>query len=455
MREYGSALKVIEDPLMEGMKEVGKLFGEGKMFLPQVVKTARTMKQAVEILTKDYGLSSNSEENSSSGKIILATVKGDVHDIGKNIVGVVLTCNGFNVIDLGVMVPPEQIIERAKSENADIVCLSGLITPSLTEMQTVAKMMQEAGLSLPIIIGGATTSELHTALKIAPLYTNGVVIHANDAAQNPVIISRLLSSETRNSFIKEIKESQEKLREKKSSEDKFCNENTAENKSLNSSSSNSSNNNILDNNISPNISGFSQISLSSVRNLIDWKYFYRVWRVAADSLEAESLKTDAETMLNELVKKAGFCINAIETFNKAQIKPEGLFVNEKQLCNYDTPLYNKVKDGDEIGLFAITISKPFITYIENLKKGIDDYAALLAQSLADRLVEAANQHLAQNLKSTKGWTGLRPAVGYPMWPDLQDIFKLSKIIPFEQIGISLTENGAMYPQASEAGVILK
>ena len=427
MQEYGSALKIIEGPLMEGMKEVGRLFGEGKMFLPQVVKTARTMKQAVEILTNDYGLMSNDKNHGTVGKIILATVKGDVHDIGKNIVGVVLTCNGFNVIDLGVMVPPEQIIERAQSEHADIVCLSGLITPSLAEMQTVARMMQEAGLSIPIIVGGATTSEIHTALKIAPLYPNGVVIHANDAAQNPVIVSRLLSPENRDSFIEEIKSTQAQL-------------------VGNSEESNQ---------IKEVISGYSTISISAVRPFVDWKYFYRVWRVNAGSPEAESLKHDAESLLDQIQNKDGFCINALETFYKVQRRAEGLFVEDKQICNSEAPIYNNVSDGDDIGLFAVTISKAFIQHIEELKKGIDDYTALLEQSLADRLVEAANQLLSKQLKEKSGWKGMRPAVGYPMWPDLQDNFRLDAIMNYGQIGISLTENGAMYPQASEAGMILK
>lgn len=211
MKEYGSALNIISGPLMDGMKEVGRLFGEGKMFLPQVLLTARIMKQAVDILTKDFGLMDNDVSKSSNGKIILATVKGDVHDIGKNIVGVVLRCNGYGVTDLGVMTQPDTIIEHAIDEKADLVCLSGLITPSLEEMCVVAKKMQEAGLSIPLIVGGATTSELHTALRIAPLYPNGVVIRANDAAQNPVIVSRLLSEETRDSYIAEIKASQAKL----------------------------------------------------------------------------------------------------------------------------------------------------------------------------------------------------------------------------------------------------
>jgi 5-methyltetrahydrofolate--homocysteine methyltransferase len=206
---------IIEGPLMAGMNHVGKLFGEGKMFLPQVVKTARTMKKAVAILQPVIE-SEKQEGASSAGKVLLATVKGDVHDIGKNIVSVVMACNGYEVIDLGVMVPPEIIVQRAIEEKVDMIGLSGLITPSLEEMVHVAVELQKAGLSIPLLIGGATTSRLHTALKIAPVYC-APVVHLKDASQNASVAARLMNKNSRMEFIKELNEDYQSLREKHNS----------------------------------------------------------------------------------------------------------------------------------------------------------------------------------------------------------------------------------------------
>ncbi len=210
LKVYSSAVEIIEKPLMEGMNEVGELFGEGKMFLPQVVKTARTMKKAVSIL-QPHIEAQNKGNGKKSGKVLIATVKGDVHDIGKNIVAVILACNNFEVIDLGVMVPSEQIIETAIKENVDVVCLSGLITPSLEEMVHVAESMEKAGLQIPLMVGGATTSDIHTAVKIAPKYS-GVVMRMRDASQNTYAISKLLNKETRKEYIEKIQKEQEQLR---------------------------------------------------------------------------------------------------------------------------------------------------------------------------------------------------------------------------------------------------
>ena len=207
---YPSAVAIIEGPLMAGMQHVGKLFGEGRMFLPQVVKTARTMKQAVEILVTD-----NSEfriQNAESKSVLLATVKGDVHDIGKNIVSVVMGCNGYHIIDLGVMVPAEEIVQKALECRPDIIGLSGLITPSLAEMVATAEALREAGISAPILIGGATTSAMHTALKIAPAY-DGPVVYVKDASQNSGVAAALLGDDTRDAFVAQLKQEQEALRQ--------------------------------------------------------------------------------------------------------------------------------------------------------------------------------------------------------------------------------------------------
>ncbi|MDE6291898.1 MAG: cobalamin-dependent protein, partial [Muribaculaceae bacterium] len=206
------AVDIVEGPLMEGMKRVGDLFGEGKMFLPQVVKTARVMKLAVDILEPKLLAESTGAGGNKAGKVIIATVKGDVHDIGKNIVSIVLSCNNFDVVDLGVMVPSEDIVETALRERPDIICLSGLITPSLSEMTATAVALAEAGLDIPLLVGGATTSALHTALKIAPVY-NGPVVHMKDAAQNPIVATRLLDSNDRTAFIAALKTKQKDLRE--------------------------------------------------------------------------------------------------------------------------------------------------------------------------------------------------------------------------------------------------
>ncbi len=452
MTKYGSALKIIEGPLMEGMNEVGQRFGEGKMFLPQVVKTARTMKQAVSILNP-YITKSDGDAH-SAGKLVIATVKGDVHDIGKNIVGVVLTCNGYSVTDLGVMVPPEDIIKTAIEEKCDVVCLSGLITPSLEEMCTVAKMMQEAGLTIPLIVGGATTSDLHTALKMAPLYPNGVVLRASDAAQNPVVVSKLLS-DSRDAFIAEIKDYQQKLRDD-------YNSGKDEKAPADPHIIPAPEKKEVEKTVEPPYFGekiHDLIALSEVRPIIDWRYFYRVWRVTDGSDEAKSLREDAENLLDRLQKMPGFGINSLESFYPAFVDKDGLKIKKEnetlQLCDASAPICLHIKEkNDVIGFFAATISEPFISHIEELKKGDDSYEALLAQSLADRLVEAGNQYLAKQLLP-HSWTGIRPAVGYPMWPEQQDIFRLAKVIPFDKIGIKLTENGAMYPQASVAGAILK
>lgn len=451
--KYGSALKIIEGPLMEGMNEVGQLFGEGKMFLPQVVKTARTMKQAVSILNP-YIQKSDGDAH-SAGKLVIATVKGDVHDIGKNIVGVVLTCNGYSVTDLGVMVPPEDIIKTAIEEKVDVVCLSGLITPSLEEMCTVARMMQEANLDIPLIVGGATTSDLHTALKMAPLYPNGVVLRASDAAQNPVVVSRLLS-DSRDAFIAEIKENQQRLR------DDYNNGGSEDKSPADAHSVPAPEKREVEKSVEPPYFGeqiHDLIPLSEVRPIIDWRYFYRVWRVKDGSEEAKSLREDAENLLDRLQKMAGFGINSLESFYPAFVDADGLKIKKDnetlQLCDASAPICLHIKEKDDvIGFFAATISEPFIKHIEELKKGDDTYEALLAQSLADRLVEAGNQYLAKQMLQFS-WTGIRPAVGYPMWPEQQDIFRLAKVVPFDKVGISLTENGAMYPQASVAGAILK
>lgn len=451
-----SPVQIISGPLMDGMNQVGELFGQGKMFLPQVVKTARTMKAAVEVL-QPYIEAANAGSDLSStknGRILIATVKGDVHDIGKNIVGVVLACNNFEVIDLGVMVPPEQIVQQAIEQKADIVCLSGLITPSLEEMCEVARQMQHAGLSIPIFVGGATTSLKHTALKIMPLY-DGPVFHLRDAAQNPSVALRLMDPSQRDQVIADNRARLEAVLHPRTD----------------------------------------VVPVSQLIPLIDWTYFFWAWRTKADTEVGASLRKDAEHLLDELASASDDLYaprfaqqfypavadrqndSIIVTLRHNQHDPNCPCCNqsvviptvrrEHALCDYLATaeelaaasasglptsampdyLYN-------IGVFAVTMSKAFVERLESLKqsRGGGDYDVLLLQTVGDRLAEACSEYLSQQLELNRGWKGIRPAVGYPSLPDQRLIFQLARMIDFQKIGITLTENGAMYPQASVCGL---
>lgn len=462
LQEGKKPLDIISGPLMEGMNQVGRLFGEGKMFLPQVVKTARTMKKAVEVL-EPYMNDQGTLASTKVGKVLLATVKGDVHDIGKNIVGVVLACNNFDVIDLGVMVPTETIVQQAIEQHVDFVCLSGLITPSLEEMCRVASAMEAAGLKIPILVGGATTSMLHTAVKIAPCYSGGV-FHLKDAAMNPVVCMKLLGSETRDVLLTENRRLQESLRNPARAEQ-------------------------------PSRMMFGQrpvrsIPLAELIPLIDWEYFFYTWRTKGDCQAGKDLKKDAEKLLAELsaagdlyaprVQQAFYpavghtdC-NEIEITLRqnthdmecpccaqkvvlptprqthqspaiAQAIAKGEEYRLKSLCDFA---------GQSIGAFACTMSQALVKRLEELKsqQGGGDYDVLLLQTVEDRLAEAASEYLNRELDARYGCRFIRPAIGYPSLPDQRSIFLLARLIDFEALGIRLTENGAMYPQASTCGL---
>ena len=404
-----TALDIINGPLMQGMTDVGRLFGEGKMFLPQVVKTARTMKEACAFL-EPY-MNAGDAAPKHVGKILIATVKGDVHDIGKNIVKVVLQCNGYEVIDLGVMVQTETIVETAIREKVDIVCLSGLITPSLEEMCHVAEAMERAGLRVPLFVGGATTSEQHTRLRIAPLYSGGVY-HMRDATENPVVAARLLHSRPVPPFMGEKRHA--------------------------------------------------PIPVNDVLPLVDWRYLYHAWMVKSDSTEAAQLKRDALRLLDEHVGD-GFAIEAVQAFYEARGQKDGFRIirakddevfipTPRQRGGERLALSDFVSaDGDVVGLFAVTVNDAFVRHLERLKADDGEpYASILMQTLGDRLVEAAAEFLSSELKQT-GWNGIRPAIGYPILPDQKIIFLLAEMLHLDSIGIRLTENGAMYPPSSVAG----
>lgn len=492
---FPSPSAIIEGPLMQGMSVVGDLFGAGKMFLPQVVKTARTMKHAVNILQPYIMAGQTAKGADKSGNYLLATVKGDVHDIGKNIAAVVLACNNFEVTDLGVMVPAENIVSAAKDTQADFIGLSGLITPSLDEMCTVATELKKAGVSVPLFIGGATTSALHTAVKIAPLY-DGPVFHVKDAAQNPVLAMQLNSNE-RQHVIACLKFEQEQLRQHSQ---------RTETTSLTPEQALALRPNIdwaTEKLVEPTYTGLrmiDSISIQTVRPYINWIHFFNLWGVKKGTPEAESIKNEAEALLDKFTSK--HCLQAEVAFYKAYGTDDSIVVDTHHECHdgccctpkthasdvvIPTPRQRKAGLGghchalcdyvaprgynDYIGAFAVTVSKSFVEQLEQLKKHGDQYMSLLMQSLGDRLAEATSEWLhAEVRRSLWGFApneqltikqmyaakyqGIRPAVGYPSLPDQKTIFTLAHLIDFDRMGIRLTENGAMYPQASVCGLYI-
>jgi 5-methyltetrahydrofolate--homocysteine methyltransferase len=494
-----SPVSVIEGPLMDGMNIVGDLFGEGKMFLPQVVKSARVMKEAVAYLVP-FIEESKDERSSSNGKVVMATVKGDVHDIGKNIVGVIMQCNNFEVIDLGVMVPAETIIKTAIEEKADFIGLSGLITPSLDEMINIAEEMTRKGYDIPILIGGATTSKAHTALKIEPAYISGQTIHVTDASRSVGVLQKLVSKDSKKIFIEEIKKDYEKTRLRLVNSDSKPLLSLAE-----------ANNNKFQydwENYEPPIPSFlgekklSGIKVSDIRDYIDWTIFFRSWDLAGqfpkileDEVVGEAATTlyqDALIMLDELEKDNFFKLEAVIGFWPAeqenendiciynetkkdiisrlnflrQQKPQGIRPNFC-LSDFVSPAGMGLKDF--IGGFAVSagshVEEKCLEYEENN----DDYSSIMLKALADRLAEAMAEYVhelvrkeywgyAQNESLTnedlikEKYLGIRPAPGYPACPDHSEKTKLFALLNSENVvNISLTENYAMYPAASVSG----
>ena len=453
-------VEVIEGPLMDGMNIVGDLFGEGKMFLPQVVKSARVMKEAVAYLVP-FIEESETEKAKTNGKIVMATVKGDVHDIGKNIVGVILQCNNFEVIDLGVMVPTETIIETAIAENADFVGLSGLITPSLDEMITVAEEMTRKGLKIPILIGGATTSKAHTALKIEPNYKTGPVIHVIDASRSVGVLQNLVTEDKRDAFLGDIKKDYVKVRERLKNSDS---------KPL--MKLEDANNNKLQINwsefrsIKPSFLGtkaFNDIKIKDLRDYIDWSIFFRSWDLAGsypkilkDEVVGEAatqLFKDAIEMLDELEKEniiktsgvVGFWpanqinhnnieiydpdTNAVlETLNNLrQQKPQGTRPN---VCLSDFVAPKELEIRDYLGGFAVTTGLGVEEKCKEYEQNNDDYSSIMLKALADRLAEALAEYMHEKVRQShwgyaseenlsneelikEKYQGIRPAPGYP------------------------------------------
>lgn len=505
LQQYPAPGDIIEGPLMQGMQQVGDLFGEGKMFLPQVVKSARTMKQAVALL-QPYLEKAKDASAKSNGRYLVATVKGDVHDIGKNIVTVVLGCNNFEVIDLGVMVPAEQIVQTAIESKADFIALSGLITPSLDEMCNTARALTEAGVTVPLLVGGATTSPLHTALKIAPLY-KGPVFHVKDASINAVLSMQLMGPE-RDRVIAENAREQAELVKKHETQKRAkellqqANETPKQKATIKGCPCGCDDpKHILRRLVidwskealpRPTYIGYHDlphISIAEVRHYINWTYFYNLWRVHKGSAEADNIKHEAELLLNELEQRhfmraqVGFypaygTENSIvlpgavggkdlELPTPRQKHPATAGAPCLSLCDYVAPRPYE----DYVGVFAITVSPSLIEELEAVKQTNDDYRALLLQGVCDRLAEATSEWLHREVRmhlwgyapneslkmadlARAAYQGIRPAVGYPSLPDQRLIFPVSRLLNFKALGIQLTENGAMYPQSSTCGLYL-
>ena len=500
--QFDRPLHVIEGPLMDGMNVVGDLFGEGKMFLPQVVKSARVMKRAVAWLLPYMDAEKDAQDSKSNGKIVMATVKGDVHDIGKNIVGVVLQCNGYEVIDLGVMVPAEKIIETALEENADIIGLSGLITPSLEEMSNFAAEMQRRELDIPLMIGGATTSKMHTAVKIAPHYEHPVV-YVPDASRGVGVASKLLSTEHKEKFVVELVEDYAKVRTR------FSNQNAQrELLSIEQARSNALKTDWANNPPSqpakPGIHIIDDISFEILSQYIDWTPFFHTWqlkgkypRILKDKKlgeEASKLFADAQEMIKlfierEEIRACGvlglFPANTVNADDIEIYDPEdtGTVLATLTGLRQQTPMpdgkaNNCLSDfvapasanvSDTIGCFAVTAGMGLDKLIEEFDQQNDTYSSILAKAIGDRFAEAFAEYLHREVRMdywgyaadeklsreeviAEKYRGIRPASGYPACPDHTQKPVLWDLLGVEKhTGISLTESLAMWPASSVSG----
>jgi 5-methyltetrahydrofolate--homocysteine methyltransferase len=509
--KYPKPLDVIEGPLMDGMNVVGDLFGSGKMFLPQVVKSARVMKKSVAILTPyieaekalrrqaHIAAGTVNEEGAGAAKILLATVKGDVHDIGKNIVGVVLGCNGYDIIDLGVMVSAEKILDTAEKEKADIIGLSGLITPSLDEMVHVAHEMKRRGMKLPLLIGGATTSRMHTAVKIAPQYDEGVV-HVLDASRSVTVTGSLLNAEQKPAFLKTIGNEYAKLKED------FANKKNAK-QYLSFAAAQKNKAKIDWDNFIPvkptftGIKAFEDYPLSEIAGYIDWQPFFIAWemhgkfpQILSDEKigsEAKKLFADANALLKQIISEKWLTAKGVIGFWEAgsdgkdtvtvkremgEVKLEFLRQQIKKAANQSNisladfikPFDHSPFTIDHIGAFAVTI-QGIEKHIDRFQKNLDDYNKIILQALADRLAEAfaellhertrkefwgyvKDENLSNEELIKEEYLGIRPAPGYPACPDHTEKNKLFSLLNArENTGIILTESLAMYPASSVCG----
>lgn len=490
-------IDIIEGPLMNGMSKVGELFGSGQMFLPQVMKSARVMKKAVALLQPLLEQQSLSASSSKAGKILIATVKGDVHDIGKNIAGIILACNNYEIIDLGIMVPRETILNEAERLNVDMVGLSGLITPSLDEMIYVAKGMEERGMKIPLLIGGATTSKIHTAVKIAEAYS-GAVVHVKDASLSAGIVSDLLSTERKEDYLRKLYSEYEELKTnhlKRQENKKEISEQEA-----------------LDNKfrydvtkadiVKPSFLGvkvIKNISIKELIPLISWAYFFHQWQLKGaypallndteKGKEAKKLLKDAETFLNKIADEGLLSADAVLGFFPAYSECNNVYFNssdkiheiefprnkepkddsQPNLCLSDYIAPKELNVTDYIGMFVTTAGMGADKIEKQYKEAGDEYSALMIRILADRLAEALAEYLHEKVRKElwayspnenvnieemlkEKYRGIRPAPGYPSCPDhkLKEVI-FNELNVTENIGAFLTESYSMFPTATVSG----
>jgi len=498
----GRPIEVIEGPLMDGMNVVGDLFGSGKMFLPQGVKSARVMKKAVAYLLPFIEAEKKpGDAERSNGTIIMATVKGDVHDIGKNIVGVVLQCNNYTVIDLGVMVPAQKILDAAKEHNADIIGLSGLITPSLDEMANFAVEMEREGLDIPLLIGGATTSRAHTAVKIAPR-RSGPVIWVKDASRSVPVAAALLDDRQRPKLLEETEKDYASLRER------HAQKNERPMVPLEKARANRTPIDWSD--YTPpvpaqglGVKEFHDYDLAELREYIDWQPFFNAWEMKgrfpdilnnpASGEAARKLYEDAQEMLDTLIKEKWLTANGVIGFFPANAVGDDIEVyTDESRTEVRTVLHNLRQQGehrdgipnrslgdfvapketglaDYIGAFAVTAGLGSVEKIKEFKAANDDYSAILLESLADRLAEAFAERMHQRVRTefwgyqpdeqldnealiAEKYRGIRPAPGYPACPEHTEKVTLFELLDVTtRTGIELTESMAMWPGAAVSG----
>lgn len=497
---YARPIEVIEGPLMDGMNIVGDLFGSGKMFLPQVVKSARVMKKAVAYLLPFIEAEKDGKK-SFSGKVLMATVKGDVHDIGKNIVGVVLACNNYEVIDMGVMVPTEKIIETAIKENVDVIGLSGLITPSLDEMVYVAKEMERAGLNIPLMIGGATTSKVHTAVKIEQNYTKGQSVHVLDASRAVTVVESLLGPK-KETFVNDLKADYEKVRlhhEKNRGAKQLL--------SLNEARANKYKIDWKQEDITTPVklgkTEFIDFPLDQLVDYIDWSPFFQTWElhgrypnILNDEVvgkEATKLFEDAQAMLKQIISEKWISANAIiglypanstgddieiytdESRNKVALIQHSLRQQTKKvegqpnlaLADFIAPKESGIKDY--VGGFVVTAGIGLDKHVARFEADHDDYNSIMIKALADRLAEAFAEYMHEKVRKEiwgyasnetltneslikEEYRGIRPAPGYPACPDHTEKIGLFELLEATKItGVSLTESLAMLPASAVSG----
>lgn len=491
-------LHVIEGPLMDGMNVVGDLFGEGKMFLPQVVKSARVMKKAVAYLMPFMDAEKDGERE-ANGKILMATVKGDVHDIGKNIVAVVLQCNNYDIVDLGVMVPTEKILQTAREENVDIIGLSGLITPSLDEMVHVAKEMERQGFDIPVMIGGATTSRAHTAVKIDQNY-HGVTVYVPDASRSVGVAGNLLTPELKDEFVQKIQEEYEQVRVRHKGKKAKTKQHALEKARQNRF--------VYDGHepVRPNFLGtkvIDNLSLEALVDYIDWTPFFQTWELAGkypkilDDVvvgeQAKVLLADAKKMLDQIVSEKWLTARAVIGFFPANSEGDDIILyrdetaKEKLATLHHLRQQNVKAPGqpnycladfvapvdsgkvDYIGGFAVTTGIGIEEKIQQFEKDHDDYNSIMLKALADRLAEAFAEYMHAKVRKEywgyaknedypndqlieEVYQGIRPAPGYPACPDHTEKGKLFELLNVtENTSIELTESFAMYPTAAVSG----